>query len=86
MGRDRSHLACTIGSQQTEELVVLNGKPGVLDGPVVLAHWPPPPCTAEPPEPIPESHTLAVVVQQNIGREVPYSYHDQHNVWPDANG
>lgn len=53
------HLASAIGPQEAEELVALNGKPGVLDGPEVFAPLLPPP-----PQPRPQaaSHLKSVTV------------------------
>ena len=58
-GAQRAYLASTVGPQQAEQLVVVNGEPGVLDGPVVLGGWPALPCTAQPPHPIPARHTAS---------------------------
>ena len=59
-GEKSSYLASSIWAQQTEELVVVNGKPGVLDGPVVFGSWLPPPSTAQPPNPVPALHPLPI--------------------------
>lgn len=51
-----ANLPRAVWSQQTEQLVVFNGKPGVLDGPVVLGRWAPPTCATQPSEPVPATH------------------------------
>lgn len=55
-----AHLAGPVWTQQTEQLVVVNSEPGVLDSPVILGSWAAPPSTAQPPHPVPALHPLWV--------------------------
>ena len=58
------YLASTVGTQQAEELVVLNGKPGVLDCPVLLGQWASFPLVEKAPQKLPEEQQSN---QPNIG-------------------